>query len=59
MSKNIDIDNDYRRAVFILKNNIKSVSDLLKIWSYSGPCSGDCPSIEKIRKKVEKFLDFF
>lgn len=51
MSKNIDIDNDYRRAAFILKNNIKSVSDLLKIWSYSGPCSGDCPSIEKIRKK--------
>ena len=50
MPRNIDIDNDYRRAAYLLKNKIKTVPDLVKIWSYAGPCSETCPSIEKIRK---------
>jgi hypothetical protein len=49
--RNIDVDNDYRRAAFLLKERISTAADLVKIWSYAGPCSEDCPSIEKIRKK--------
>ncbi len=51
MAKNIDVNNDYRRAVLLLRNNIKSATDLIKIWSYAGPCSENYPLIEKITKK--------
>lgn len=51
MSRNIEIDLDFRRAVFLLKNKITNAADLVNIWSFCGPCSEPCPSIEKIPKK--------
>lgn len=51
MARNIDTDNDYRRAAYLLKDKINTVGDLVRIWSYAGPCSEKCPSIEKISKK--------
>ena len=51
MTKNIDLDNDFRRAMILLKDRINTVVDLVRLWSYSGPCSERCPSIEKISKK--------
>lgn len=51
MSRKTDLDNDFRRAAYLLKNRINTAVDLVKIWSYAGPCSEECPSIEKIRKK--------
>jgi len=51
VARNIDIDNDYRRAAYLLKEKINTAADLVKIWSYAGPCSENCPSIEKISRK--------
>lgn len=51
MSRKTDLDNDFRRAAFLLKNRINTAVDLVRIWSYSGPCSEECPSIEKIKRK--------
>jgi hypothetical protein len=51
MSRNIDLDNDYRRAVLLLKNKINTAVDLVQLWSYAGPCSENCPSLEKIIRK--------
>jgi len=51
VSKKVDVNFDYKRAVFLLKNRINTPMDLLKIWAFTGPCKEDCPEIEKIRKK--------
>jgi len=51
VARNVDIDNDYRRAVFLLKQRINNPADLVRIWSFAGPCLENYPSIEKIRKK--------
>jgi hypothetical protein len=50
MSKNVDVNFDYRRAVLLLKNRINTPMDLIKIWAFCGPFHGDCPEIEKIPK---------
>jgi hypothetical protein len=50
MSKNVDINFDYRRAVLLLKDRINTPMDLMKIWAFCGPCKEDCPEIEKINK---------
>jgi hypothetical protein len=51
VARNVDLDNDNRRAAYLLKQRINTAADLVKIWSYAGPCSEECPSIEKISKK--------
>jgi hypothetical protein len=50
--KNANVDVDYRRAVFLLKNKFNSASDLVKFWSFCGPCHEKYPDIEKIRKNI-------
>lgn len=50
MSKKTEVDFDYRRAVYLLKNRINTPMDLIKIWAFCGPCHEDCPEIEKIPK---------
>lgn len=50
MSKNVDVNFDYRRAVLLLKNRINTPMDLIKIWAFCGPFHGDCPDVEKIPK---------
>lgn len=50
MSKNVDVNFDYRRAVLLLKSRINTPMDLIKIWAFCGPFHGDCPEIEKIPK---------
>ena len=50
MSKNVDVNFDYRRAVLLLKNRINTPMDLIKIWACCGPFHGICPDVEKIPK---------
>lgn len=46
--RSIDVKLDFRRAMFLLKNRIFTVKDLLEYWHFSGPCQEDHPDIEKI-----------
>ena len=39
---------DFYRARFLLKERFNTVDDLLRYWSFAGPCMEVCPKIEKI-----------
>jgi len=41
---------DFYRAKFLLKTRIKTAHDLIRFWSFCGPCTEDCPLIEKYSK---------
>lgn len=50
--KNVhELSYDYLRAVRMLETKINNPIDLVKFWSFSGPCLENCPSIERITKK--------
>jgi hypothetical protein len=44
---------DFYRARFLLKNRFNNVDDLLRYWSFSGPCNEDHPDIERIKNSQE------
>ena len=48
MSRKVDLNFDYKRAVILLRDRINTPMDLQKIWAFCGPCKEDCPDIEKI-----------
>jgi hypothetical protein len=45
---------DYLRAVRLLETKINTPIDLVKFWSFSGPCLENYPSIERIDKKSDE-----
>lgn len=48
-NKNI-IDDQYALAVYMLKHRFNTPMDLIKFWSFSGPCLESHPSIEDYNK---------
>jgi len=50
IERNERLDLDYRRAVVILRNRIKNVSDLQAIWKFYGHYIEKYHSIEKISR---------
>lgn len=49
---------DYLRAVRLLETKINTPIDLVKFWSFSGPCLEDYPAIERINNKSDEWLAF-
>jgi hypothetical protein len=45
---------DYLRAVRLLETKINTPIDLVKFWSFSGPCLEDYPAIERINNKSDE-----
>ena len=48
--RKIQLDENFYRAVFLLKNRFNNVNDLVKYWAYAGPCDEGQPQIENIKK---------
>lgn len=48
VSKKIEYNPDYIRAVKILKNRIHTPADLIRYWAFCGPCIEPHPAIEDI-----------
>ncbi len=48
MSKKIEYNPDYIRAIKLLKNRINTPADLIRYWAFCGPCIEPHPSIEDI-----------
>lgn len=46
MKKSNISDDQYALAVYMLKNRFHNVMDLIKFWSFSGPCLESHPEIE-------------
>jgi hypothetical protein len=49
-----ELSYDYLRAVRMLETKINTPIDLVKFWSFSGPCLENYPSIERIDKKSDE-----
>jgi len=45
---------DYLRAIRLLETKINTPIDLVKFWSFSGPCTEDYPEIERIKNKSDE-----
>lgn len=50
MRHNMTKKEDFYRAKFLLERKINTVDDLVRFWSFCGPCMEDCPSVEKYSK---------
>jgi hypothetical protein len=50
-SKKYTVNVDYLRAVKLLSTRLHTAMDLVKYWSICGPCTEECPEIEKIEKR--------
>lgn len=46
MRKKIELTDDFFLAMYLLKSKFNTVDDLLRFWSFSGPCLETHPSIE-------------
>jgi hypothetical protein len=51
MSKKNISDSQYAYAVYMLNNRFHNVMDLVKFWSFSGPCLESHPKIEDYNNK--------
>jgi hypothetical protein len=50
MRHNTSKKEDFYRAKFLLEMKFNTVDDLIRYWSFCGPCIEDCPSVEKYSK---------